>query len=235
MVYVVLPCYNEELALPIILESVPSGFNIIVADNGSTDGSKLLAQAYGAVVVDEGRRGIGYATNAGLREATSEIICVLDCDGTVRLEDLLPLITPIAAGHADLVIATRSFEAGSVSPARRALFRLAGMLVNRLIDHRVTDLGSARAFRREIVKHSLDRLGNGTSWSIDLVRIASMQSLRIVEIPTPFYPRYGISKVTGTLSGAVLTSIETLSSLIKHLKEQSGISPIPRLREPREL
>ena len=230
MIDVVMPCYNEALALRRMLATIPAGLNIIVADNGSTDGSPEIAHSHGVTVIFEGRRGVGFATNAGLRAATSEIVCVMDCDGTVALEDVIPLASQIASGKADIVIGTRVFERGSASLVRRTLIRLKGLLVGSLVNNGVRDLGSARAFRREIVVSSPNRLGNGTNWSTDLVILASEAGYRIGVWPTPFRPRLGQSKVTGTLSGALLTIYETLYSVGRFLLRRIGYSLAKRVK-----
>ncbi|MEV6527372.1 glycosyltransferase, partial [Longispora sp. NPDC051575] len=80
MVDVILPCLDEAEALPWVLTRLPAGYRAIVADNGSTDGSALLAAEYGACVVHVPRRGFGAAAHAGLEAATSEVVCFLDAD-----------------------------------------------------------------------------------------------------------------------------------------------------------
>src|SRR5260370_13165139 len=79
---VILPCLNEAGALPWLLARMPGGYRPIVADNGSTDGSPLIAAAHGATVVDAPQRGFGAAVHAGLLAATSDIVCLLDADGS---------------------------------------------------------------------------------------------------------------------------------------------------------
>ena len=73
VVDVVLPCLNEQAALPGVLAGFPAGYRAIVVDNGSTDGSARVAEAHGARVVFEPRRGFGAAAHAGLLAATAPI------------------------------------------------------------------------------------------------------------------------------------------------------------------
>ena len=80
---VVLPCLNEAAALPVVINALPPGYRALVVDNGSTDRSPEIAAALGARVVAEPRRGYGAAVHTGIEAATSEIVCVLDADGSL--------------------------------------------------------------------------------------------------------------------------------------------------------
>ena len=75
-----LPCLNEELALPWVLSRLPEGYRAIVVDNGSTDRSADVAREHGALVVSESRRGFGAAAHAGLLAATAPIVAFCDAD-----------------------------------------------------------------------------------------------------------------------------------------------------------
>jgi glycosyltransferase involved in cell wall biosynthesis len=116
---VVLPVLNECGALPDVLGAMPRGYRPVVVDNGSHDGSADLARSLGATVVEEAERGLGAACFAGLMAAEGDVVCFMDCDGSLDPRDL-PLVTdPVIAGEADLMLA------GSMRAARRrALIRL---------------------------------------------------------------------------------------------------------------
>ncbi|MGH3276514.1 MAG: glycosyltransferase, partial [Streptosporangiaceae bacterium] len=80
---VILPCLNEAAALPWILTRMPRGYRAIVADNGSEDGSAHVALRHGARVVRVAQRGFGAACHGGLLAATSDVVCVMDADGSL--------------------------------------------------------------------------------------------------------------------------------------------------------
>ncbi|MBT2233719.1 glycosyltransferase family 2 protein [Nonomuraea sp. NEAU-A123] len=109
---VVLPCLNEEAALPWVLGRMPDGFHPIVVDNGSTDGSARVAAKLGATVVTEPRRGFGAACHAGLVAATTDVVCFMDADASLDPEQLPLVAGPVLAGEAELVLGRRLLGPG---------------------------------------------------------------------------------------------------------------------------
>ncbi|WP_162795034.1 glycosyltransferase family 2 protein, partial [Nonomuraea lactucae] len=125
---VVLPCLDEEAALPWVLGRMPAGYHPIVVDNGSTDASARVAAELGATVVTEPRPGFGAACHAGLTAATTDVVCFMDADASLDPRQL-PLVSgPVLAGEADLVLGRRVPSPGASWPvhARLANAVLAG-------------------------------------------------------------------------------------------------------------
>src|SRR3712207_3120159 len=85
---VILPVLDEAEALPWVLDRMPEGYRPIVADNGSTDDSPRIAAQLGALVVSEPQRGFGAACFAGLSAASAEVVCFMDCDGSLDPDEL---------------------------------------------------------------------------------------------------------------------------------------------------
>ncbi|MDH6574494.1 glycosyltransferase A (GT-A) superfamily protein (DUF2064 family) [Kitasatospora sp. MAP5-34] len=198
---VVLPCLDEAAALPWVLGRIPAGWRAIVVDNGSTDGSAELARSLGATVVAEPRRGFGAACHAGLLAATADLVCFLDCDGSLDPAQLHRVTGPVLDGTADLVLGRRRPTSFTAWPphARLANAELARRLRART-GARLHDLGPMRAARRE----RLLALGLGdrrSGYPLEMVLAASAAGMRIVERPVDYRPRAGRSKVTGTLRG----------------------------------
>jgi hypothetical protein len=148
MIDVVLPVLNERLALPSVLGSMPSIYRAIVVDNGSTDGSAELAASLGALVVIEEQRGFGAACWAGLQAATSDVVCFMDCDGSLDPRHLPLVSTPVVEGRADLVLGRRVASAGSWPVHARLANRVLAAQVRRKCHLEVTDIGPMRAARR---------------------------------------------------------------------------------------
>src|SRR5947209_10992059 len=107
MAEVILPALNEVDALPWVLERMPSGFDPIVVDNGSTDGTGRVAERLGARVVREPRRGFGAACFAGLKAASAPVVCFMDADGSLDPRELQGVVVPVLEGQADLVLGAR--------------------------------------------------------------------------------------------------------------------------------
>ena len=203
MIDVVLPCLNEAAALPWVLGRMPPGFRPIVADNGSTDGSAELAARHGAVVVPVAQRGFGAACHGGLLAAASEVVCVMDADGSLDPADL-PLVTgPVLAGEADLVIGRRIPQGRGAWPVHARLAnRVLAAQVRRRTGIGLRDLGPMRAARREPWL-SLGLADRRFGYPLEAVLRAAAAGWRIQEAEVPYQPRSGRSKVTGTVGGTL--------------------------------
>ncbi len=196
MIDVVLPVLDERDALPWVLARLPSGYRPIVVDNGSTDGSGALAASLGATVVSEGTPGFGAACFTGLRAATSDVVCFMDCDASLDPGELPVVAGPVACGEADLVLGARRASPGA--------FPLHARLGNRAVVRGlgVRDLGPMRAAgRRELL--ALDIEDRRFGWPLEMVVRARRAGWRIAEAEVSYRPRVGRSKVTGTVRGTV--------------------------------
>ena len=200
---VVLPCLNEAGALPWLLTRMPVGYRPIVADNGSTDGSARIAADHGATVVNVPQRGFGAACHAGLLAASSEIVCVMDADGSFDPLDLEIVTGPVRDDSIDLMLGRRAPKAQGAWPAHA---RLGNMVLSAELRRRagvpLHDLGPMRAARREGLL-ALDLQDRRFGYPLEMVMRASAAGWRIGEAPVPYYPRTGKSKVTGTVGGTV--------------------------------
>jgi glycosyltransferase involved in cell wall biosynthesis len=201
---VVLPVLDEAAALPWVLGRVPEGFRPIVADNGSADGSPELAAALGALVVREPRRGFGAACHAGLRAATSDVVCFMDADGSLDPADLPRVAGPVRAGAADLVLAARRADPAAWPPAARLANRALALELRRRTGLRLRDLGPMRATRRRALL-DLGLRDRRFGWPLEMVVRADAAGWRIEEDAVRYRRRAGRSKVTGTALGFART------------------------------
>lgn len=214
LVDVVFPCLNEERALPWVLSRLPEGYRAIVVDNGSTDRSAEVARALGALVVSEPRRGFGSAAHAGLLAATAPVVAFCDADASMDPRDLPRVVDPVAAGRADLVLGRRR-------PTRRGAWPLHARIANRVLAALMRgatrlplhDLGPMRAVNREAML-ALGLADRRSGYPLELVLRAHDARWRIVEVDSPYSPRIGRSKVTGTVRGTV-TAVLDMSRLLR--------------------
>ncbi len=201
---VILPVLDEAAAIPAVLSAFPSGFRPIVVDNGSSDGSAEIARDHGAQVVSEPQRGFGAACFAGLGAAEAEIVCFMDCDGSLDAAELPRVADPVREGEADLMLGTRIAEAGAWPLHARLANRTLALMVRRRAG-RLTDIGPMRAARREPL-FALGLRDRRFGWPLEMVLRAAEEGWRIAEVPVSYRQRgSGRSKVTGTLRGTIRT------------------------------
>ena len=213
-----MPCLNEAGALPWLLGRLPEGYRAIVVDNGSTDGSAEIAQAAGAVVVHEARRGFGAAAHAGLLHASAPIVAFCDADASMDPQDLPLVVDPVAAGDADLVLGRRRPTiAGSWPLHARIANTTLSWRLRRITGVNIYDLGPMRAARREDLL-ALDLQDRRSGYPLEVFLKAAARGWRIREVDTSYAPRVGRSKVTGTVRGT-LTAVADMSRLLKEARK----------------
>jgi glycosyltransferase involved in cell wall biosynthesis len=200
---VILPVLDEREALPWVLERMPAGYAPLVVDNGSTDGSGALAAQLGARVVSEPRRGFGAACFAGLVQATDDVVCFMDCDGSFDPGELPRVAEPVIGGEADLLLGARRPVAGGAWPLHaRAANAVLALELRRRTRVPLHDLGPMRAAPREALL-ALELRDRRFGWPLEMVLRAAAAGWTIREVPVSYHPRAGRSKVTGTVKGTV--------------------------------
>jgi glycosyltransferase involved in cell wall biosynthesis len=201
---VILPVLDEAAAIPGVLGAMPDGYEPLVVDNGSSDDSAEIARGLGAEVVHEPRPGFGSACFAGLEAACSEIVCFMDCDGSLDPGELPRVSEPVEAGAADLVLGARAAEDGAWPAHARIANRMLALMLRARTGLKLTDIGPMRAARRE----GLLELGirdRRFGWPLEMVLRAHQRGWRIDETPVGYREREGRSKVTGTVRGTLRT------------------------------
>ena len=213
MVDVILPVLDEAEAIPGVLAAMPAGFAPLVVDNDSQDGSAQVARALGARVVHEPRRGFGAACFAGLQAARSEVVCFMDCDGSLDPAEL-PLVTrPVAEGRLDLCLGARAAQPGAWAWHARIANRALAFELRRRCGASLSDLGPMRAARREALLQ-LGLRDRAFGWPLEMVLKAAAQEWRIGEVPVAYRARAaGRSKVSGTALGTLRT-VRDMSALL---------------------
>ena len=219
---VVIPVFNEREALPLVVADIPGSLvsEIVVVDNGSTDGTDLVARGLPVRLVREERRGYGSACLAGvaaLEGHPPDVLVFLDGDYSDHPEEMPRLLDAIAAG-ADLVIGSRALgqaEPGALLPQARWGNRLACFLIRTLSGHRYKDLGPFRAILWEEYG-SLSMRDTGFGWTCEMQVKAVRKGLAIAEVPVSYRRRVGVSKITGTLSGTLRAGWKILWTIARY-------------------
>ncbi len=202
MIEVILSALDEAEAMPGVLAAMPPGFEPLVVDNGSVDGTAEVAAGCGARVVVEPRRGFGSACYAGLVAARSDVVCFMDCDGSLDPGELPLVAGPVAGGSRDLCLGARVTHAAGAWPWHaRAANRVLAFEVRRRCGVAITDIGPMRAARRDALL-GLGLQDRGFGWPLEMVLRAGAAGWRIGEVEVIYGPRTGgRSKVSGSARG----------------------------------
>ena len=205
---VLIPALNEEDALPAVLRALPIGRlqHVVVADNGSTDGTARVARAAGAVVVREDERGYGAACLKGIAYLSAlrnrpEVLVFLDADHPENAEQLALVLDQVAHG-ADLVLGVRVGRdggTGNLHAHARLGNRVVLAAVHLLFGRRFRDLPPFRAIRFDALRRlAMDDRNWG--WTLQMQLRAVRMGLAIVEVQASHLPRIrGRSKISGRL------------------------------------
>ncbi|PZG20050.1 glycosyltransferase [Micromonospora craterilacus] len=201
---VVLPCIDEAAALPGVLRALPPGYRAIVVDNGSRDGSPEVAARHGARVVREPRRGYGAAVHTGIEAAETDLVCVLDADGSFDPAALPALADPVATGVAELAVGRRRPIRPGAWPwhARAGTALVAALLRQRGVPLR--DISPIRVAHRQRLL-DLGVTDRAFGYPLELLIRAAAAGWRIVELDVTYAPRAAgtRSKVSGSVRGTL--------------------------------
>ena len=224
---VIIPAYNEEAAIGKVLKAIPRSLvkQVIVVDNGSTDGTAARALQVGAELVSEPRRGYGQACLSGIGALKNiDIVVFLDGDYSDYPEEMEALLAPIEQGTADLVIGSRTLgehEKGALLPHARFGNALATWLIRRLFRVQYSDLGPFRAIRFDTLQR-LRMEDRNFGWTVEMQVKAARLGVQIVEVPVRYRRRIGISKISGTLSGSMRAGYKILWTIFRFARYREG-------------
>jgi glycosyltransferase involved in cell wall biosynthesis len=201
VIEVILPALDEAEAIPAVLAAMPAGFEPLVVDNGSVDRTAEVARRCGARVVSEPRRGFGAACFAGLVAATSDVVCFMDCDGSLDPWELPLVAGPVARGDADLCLGARVAQPGAWPWHARVANRVLAFELRRRCGVAVSDIGPMRAAHREALLE-LGLRDRGFGWPLEMILRAGGAGWRIGETRVSYGVRSGgRSKVSGSARG----------------------------------
>jgi glycosyltransferase involved in cell wall biosynthesis len=192
---------------------MPGGFTPLVVDNGSTDGSAMLAARLGARVFSESRRGFGAACFAGLLAAEATVVCFMDGDGSLDPRELPRVASPVIEQQADLALGARTVTGAGVWPLHARLAnRALALEVRRRTGLRLCDIGPMRAARREPLI-ALGLVDRRYGWPLEMILRAAHAAWRVHEVTVSYGPRIGgRSKVSGSLIGTARTARDMATS-----------------------
>jgi glycosyltransferase involved in cell wall biosynthesis len=208
LVTVVLPCLNEGESLAGVLADLPDGYRALVVDNNSTDDTAAVARRCGADVVAEARPGYGAAVHAGIVAASTDVVAVLDGDGSLNPGELPRLVADVERG-ADMAVGRRRPVPGLNWPwhARLGTAAVCWRLRTR---HGlpVHDIAPMRVARRDAVL-ALGVNDRRSGYPLELLVRAAAANWQVVEHDVAYGPRTGgKSKVSGSARGSLHAALD---------------------------
>lgn len=201
MVSIVVPAYNEQEAMPVVLEGILAvmkpldlAWELIVVDDGSTDGTCAICQTHPEVKVisHPHNRGNGAARTTGVRAARGRYVIMTDADGTYPADAIPKIIEELATY--DMVIGARDREMGTLRLLRSGAKEFIRLLASYLTQTHIPDLNSGlRGMRRELIPQFFNILPTTHSW-VSTITVAFLSSGYTVKwIPIPYFKRIGRS------------------------------------------
>ena len=199
---VVIPAYNEEgavratvLEVRKVLETLGIRYEICVVNDGSKDNTRAEAEASGARVIHfEGNVGYGHALKAGIRATQSDLVAILDADGTYPAEYLPEMIRMVA--YSDMAVGDRGAAMANVPFIRRPAKWVLNNLASHLARRKINDLNSGlRVFRRPSLERFIALLPDGFSFTTTITLCMLASNLKVAYLPIKYGVRVGHSKI----------------------------------------
>jgi len=224
IIKVIIPAYNEADSIGSVIKDIPEIVNeVIVVSNNSNDDTEKNANKAGATVLTESQKGYGHACLKGMsyiaeQDQKPHIVVFLDGDYSDYPEELSKIVEPIIKDNLDFVIGARVKrlrENGSMTIPQIFGNWLATMLMRIMYGAKFTDLGPFRAIKYDKLL-DLDMEDKTYGWTVEMQLKALKHRLTYTEIPVNYRNRIGVSKVSGTLKGAIFAGLKILGWIFKY-------------------
>lgn len=201
---IIIPAFNEEQALRTVLASLQElqcfkgapGSEIIVVDDGSTDGTAAIAKSAGVKVISNPQnKGYGFSLKRGIEAAQNEYIVTIDADSTYPVEAIGKLVARLDSGF-DMVVGARrgrAYWSSVIKALSRLVFK---MMVEFVVGRRIPDINSGfRAIRKSKILPILPDLSNGFSFSTSSTLVFFLRGYFVDYLPIDYFKRSGKTKV----------------------------------------
>lgn len=203
-VSIIIPAYNEEHGLgPVLAEllhkmdAAGDLYEVIVVDDGSGDGTAVVAQQYAVTVLQHRvNKGYGAALKTGIRQAKYDLICITDADGTYPNERIPELVNILVEHHLDMVVGARVGDDVNIPTIRKPAKWALGRVANYVAAEPIPDLNSGlRVFKRDVCLLFFNILPNQFSFTSTITMAMLTNQYQVVYVPINYYARVGKSKI----------------------------------------
>ncbi len=224
IIKVIIPAFNEADSISHVIREIPSIVSeVIVVNNNSSDDTAKNAEAVGATVISENRKGYGYACLAGMDHIAKQskkpsIIVFIDGDYSDYPEELTKIVQPILEKDVDFVVGARVKELrekDSMTPQQIFGNWLATFLMKLFFRATFTDLGPFRAIKYDQLL-AMEMEDKTYGWTVEMQLKALRKKMTYTEVPVRYKKRIGISKVSGTVKGSIFAGIKILGWIFKY-------------------
>ncbi len=218
---IVIPALNEAENLPGVFATIPLdeltaagwGVEVVIADNGSTDGTAEIAASYGARVIHQPLRGYGNAYKAGITAARGEVIATGDADCTYPFDDLPRLLRIVDENHVEFLNTNRLGRENreAMKPSHTVANHALSLVSRKLFKSQMRDSQSGMwVFRRYIWDH-LKVTSDGMGFSQEIKNAAVREGFSCMEVPIEYRPRGGEVKLNAFSDG-----VANVAQLFRH-------------------
>ncbi len=224
IIKVIIPAFNEADSIARVIADIPDLVDeVIVVSNNSTDDTEVNAKKAGATVLTEPRKGYGYACLKGMhyiakQTRNPDVVVFLDGDYSDYPDEMPKILQPILNEGKDFVVGARVRkwrEKGSMTFPQIFGNKLATTLMKIFFNSRFTDLGPFRAITYEkLLQLKMEDKTYG--WTVEMQLKALRQNLSYTEVPVHYKNRIGVSKVSGTVKGAIFAGVKILGWIFKY-------------------
>lgn len=223
-VAVVLPTYNEKESIAATIrrfEALDLVDDILVINNNAAEGTSAEVAETTAREIVETRQGYGAAIQRGLREVDADLVCVCEPDGTFNPEDLVKLL-PFTT-ECGFVVGSRTVSHFIWEGANMDWFLQWGnWAVAKMIEvlfntSYLSDVGCTfRVLTRDCIRDISPKFSiDGSSFGLEMLLIAVIRRVRLVQLPVNYHPRVGESSVTGHLGKTVQLGLEMIRMVLR--------------------
>ena len=198
---IIIPCFNEEESISMTikeLQGLELNCEIIVIDDGSTDGTSKITKKINGIKLIQHDENIGYGTaiKTGINNAEYENIVITDADGTYPNDKIPKLVSHLVENNLDMVIGSRTGSNVKIPVIRKPAKWAIGKLANYVTDQKIPDINSGlRVFRKSAFMPFINIVPEGFSFTTTITLGMLSGGYKVEFIPIDYFRRSGKSKI----------------------------------------